>query len=128
LANERFSGKGHARHICKACSKLDASEKQYRQALANLDRAYRHSYPFIHKSRQKWFDSLATSPNEKIRKLHADVTAQMAAEREERRRLREEDERAMEAEDARFQEPGAADEDTDYDQPDADILDDEIPF
>lgn len=96
LANERFSGKGHARHICKACSKLDGSEKEYRQALADLDRAMRHTYPFIHKSRRKWFDALATSPNEKIKKLHAEVTADMAREREQRRRLREADERAME--------------------------------
>ncbi len=26
-ANEKFSGKGHAAHICKACSRLSASEK-----------------------------------------------------------------------------------------------------
>ena len=26
-ANEKFSGKGHAAHICKACSKLSAAEK-----------------------------------------------------------------------------------------------------
>lgn len=26
-ANEKFSGKGHAVHICKACSRLSAAEK-----------------------------------------------------------------------------------------------------
>ncbi len=26
-ANEKFSGKGHAAHICKACSCLSATEK-----------------------------------------------------------------------------------------------------
>ncbi|MDD4509303.1 MAG: hypothetical protein PHY23_00055 [Oscillospiraceae bacterium] len=26
-ANEKFSGKGHAAHICKGCSKLSAAEK-----------------------------------------------------------------------------------------------------
>ncbi len=26
-ANEKFSGKGHAAHICKACSRLSAAEK-----------------------------------------------------------------------------------------------------
>ncbi len=26
-ANEKFSGKGHAAHICKACSRLSVAEK-----------------------------------------------------------------------------------------------------
>lgn len=26
-ANEKFSGKGHAAHICKSCSRLSAAEK-----------------------------------------------------------------------------------------------------
>lgn len=26
-ANEKFSGKGHANHICKACAKLSAEKK-----------------------------------------------------------------------------------------------------
>lgn len=38
LPNERFSGKGHARHLCKECAKLGVEELEYRQALRNLER------------------------------------------------------------------------------------------
>jgi hypothetical protein len=31
-ANERFSGKGHARHLCKDCEKLGSAELEARQA------------------------------------------------------------------------------------------------
>jgi hypothetical protein len=31
--NERFSGAGHARHLCKDCQKLGAEELTYRQAV-----------------------------------------------------------------------------------------------
>lgn len=127
LANERFSGKGHSRHICKECSKLDGSEKEYRQAVADLDRACRHAYPFIHRSRRKWFDSLATSKNAKIQKLHAEVSARMTAEREELRRLREEGDLALEEEIAWVEEIPQDEDATPYDEP-ADLDDDEIPF
>lgn len=33
LANERFSGRGHARHICRSCAKLGVDELQFRQAI-----------------------------------------------------------------------------------------------
>lgn len=129
MANERFSGKGHARHICKACSKLDGTEKVYRQALVDLDRARRHTYPLIHKSKRKWFDGLASSANDTIRKLHAEVTAEMTAEREEKHRLREEDERAMEEYAIALENAGAYAEATPYDCPDTDDeLGDDIPF
>lgn len=35
-ANEKFSGKGHATHICKECSKLSASEKAEAMTLTRL--------------------------------------------------------------------------------------------
>jgi hypothetical protein len=31
--NERFSGRGHARHLCKECAKLGQEELAYRQAV-----------------------------------------------------------------------------------------------
>lgn len=102
LPNERFSGNGRGRHVCNACSKLDAGEKRYRQALADLDRARRHTFPFVHKSRRKWFDQLASSPDARVRKLHSEATSQMNAERRQRRRIREEDERALEENEARL--------------------------
>jgi len=116
LSNERFSSKGHGRHSCRACSKVDPGEKECRQVEADLERAWRHTFPFIHKSRRKWFDGLATSSNEKIRKLHAEVTAIMDRERELERKYREEDERALE------QYPAA------LDAGDVERCDDDIPF
>lgn len=35
-ANEKFSGKGHANHICKACSKLSAADKAEAQTITRL--------------------------------------------------------------------------------------------
>lgn len=37
-ANERFSGRGHARHVCRDCAKLGAEELSYRQHLRNIER------------------------------------------------------------------------------------------
>jgi hypothetical protein len=37
-ANERFSGPGHARHLCRDCAKLGPAELAYRQALHDLHR------------------------------------------------------------------------------------------
>jgi len=37
-ANEKFSGRGHARHLCKDCSRLGKEEINYRQATRNMDR------------------------------------------------------------------------------------------
>ena len=36
--NEKFSGKGHAAHICKACSRLSAEEKAERMTLNRMDK------------------------------------------------------------------------------------------
>ena len=35
-ANEKFSGKGHAAHICKACSKLPSEKRSEMMVLNNL--------------------------------------------------------------------------------------------
>lgn len=36
--NEKFSGGGHARHLCRDCARLGAEELSYRQALRDLER------------------------------------------------------------------------------------------
>lgn len=36
--NEKFSGRGHARHLCKDCARLGKEELAYRQAIRNLER------------------------------------------------------------------------------------------
>src|SRR5208282_2570865 len=37
-ANEKFSGRGHARHLCKDCARLGKEELAYRQEIRNLER------------------------------------------------------------------------------------------
>ena len=36
-ANEKFSGKGHARHVCKDCQRLPREERDAVQALRDID-------------------------------------------------------------------------------------------
>ncbi len=43
LANERFSGKGHSRHICKECSKLSHEEIQKKRDTEFLYRVLKQS-------------------------------------------------------------------------------------
>ena len=37
-ANEKFSGRGHAQHVCKDCARLGKEELAYRQAIRNMER------------------------------------------------------------------------------------------
>lgn len=41
LSNERFSGGGHARHVCRECSRLGEEELEYRQTVRNIGRVLR---------------------------------------------------------------------------------------
>jgi hypothetical protein len=43
-SNESFSGRGHARHVCRECSRLGKEELEYRQAIRNVDGALRSHY------------------------------------------------------------------------------------
>ena len=49
-ANEKFSGKGHAKHICKECSALPQEKKNELQHINQIDRIA-GKYP---RSRQDW--------------------------------------------------------------------------
>ncbi len=53
-ANEKFSGEGHAAHICKACSCLSAGEKAEAMAMNRL-----MGLPFRHlgESDKKWLEN-----------------------------------------------------------------------
>lgn len=53
-ANEKFSGKGHAAHICKACSALSAAEKSERMTLNRLENMFSDS---ISKQQRKWLEN-----------------------------------------------------------------------
>jgi hypothetical protein len=44
LANEKFSGKGHAGHICKKCSKLSVEERNERKIINKIGSLYRYAF------------------------------------------------------------------------------------
>ena len=39
-SNESFSGKGHANHICKACSKLVVAKRKEKKQLSEVKNSY----------------------------------------------------------------------------------------
>lgn len=53
-ANEKFSGKGHAAHICKACSKLSTAEISERMTLNRLDNMLGGN---ISREQKKWLEN-----------------------------------------------------------------------
>lgn len=49
-ANEKFSGKGHAAHICKTCAKLPMEERSARIMVNKI-----HALPwFLRKEQKEW--------------------------------------------------------------------------
>jgi hypothetical protein len=65
-ANEQFSGKGHARHLCRECATLGQAEIAYRQAVRAIDRLadpFRGIVPLRHR---KAFERFLSHPNERV--------------------------------------------------------------
>ena len=70
LANEKFSGKGHSRHLCRNCQKLGKDELGYREALNNLGRCVGFD-GIISRRRRKQFEPFLAHADPRIRKLAA---------------------------------------------------------
>lgn len=72
--NEAFSGRGHAHHLCKTCSKLGRDELAYRQAVRNFDRLLRDdgSIPRRHRPAAEKFLS---HPSERVREYAREALA-----------------------------------------------------
>ena len=66
--NEKFSGSGHARHICRECARLGSEELAYRQALRNLDRCMTWE-GIIPRKRRKAFEQFLEHEDPRIRAL-----------------------------------------------------------
>jgi hypothetical protein len=66
LPNEKFSGKGHARHLCKQCAKLGTEELSYRQALRDLERCFTWE-GIIPRKRRKSSERFLQHDDERIR-------------------------------------------------------------
>ncbi len=73
--NEKFSGAGHARHLCKECSRLGREELEYRQNLVDLERLVTWE-GIIGRKKRKSFLRFLDHPDPRIRKYAADLDAQ----------------------------------------------------
>ena len=87
-ANEKFSGRGHARHLCRECAKLGSKELAYRQALRNLERCVTLE-GIIPRKRRKSFDRFLDHKNPRIRSLAEEMLAKDAITRAEWRAERD---------------------------------------
>ena len=66
--NEKFSGRGHARHVCRECAKLGAEELAYRQALRNLERCMTWE-GIIPRKRRKSFEEFLDHKDRRIARV-----------------------------------------------------------
>jgi hypothetical protein len=64
--NEQFSRSVHARHLCKDCSRLGASELRFRQELRNLERLVT-SKGIIGRKKRKTFNRFLEHHDPRIR-------------------------------------------------------------
>jgi len=90
-SNESFSGGGHARHVCRDCSRLGKEELEYRQAVRNVDRALRSHYGISRRDRAVLERSLQ-HPDPRVQLYVAELIYQGERERAESRLAWEQDE------------------------------------
>ena len=79
--NEKFSGRGHARHVCKKCAKLGSEELAFRQACRNLERCATWE-GIIPRKRRKSFQAFLNHRDPRIRALAEQMQAEDRATRE----------------------------------------------
>jgi len=84
LPNEKFSGSGHARHLCKDCFRLGASELQHQQDLRNLERLVTWE-GIIGRKKRKAFNRFLEHPDPSIRRYAEELDSR---DREARALLR----------------------------------------
>lgn len=70
--NERFSGRGHARHLCRDCARLGHEDLAYRQGVRNIDRlvGWDGGVPRRHR---KAFDCFLRHENPRLRQYAASI-------------------------------------------------------
>ena len=90
-ANEKFSGSGHARHLCKDCARLGKEELAYRQAIRNLERLVTWE-GFIPRKKRVQFRKYLEHEDERVRAYARQIEAADALAREEQRLHRDLDE------------------------------------
>jgi len=92
-ANEKFSGRGHARHLCKDCARLGKEELAYRQAIRNLERLVTWEGIIPRKKRAE-FCKYLEHENERVRAYAIELQVADTEARAELRREQEMDEPA----------------------------------
>lgn len=83
-ANEKFSGRNHARHLCKECARLGKDELEYRQAVCDMDRLLRGGQRIPRKRREQFRKFLAHE-NERVRRTAEEIELAGALDRAETR-------------------------------------------
>jgi hypothetical protein len=91
LPNERFSGGGHARHVCRECSKLGAEELEYRQTVRDIERVLRSPYPISRRERAS-LERYLQHPNPRVQLYAAKQLFESERQRAEARIAWEENE------------------------------------
>jgi hypothetical protein len=74
VPNEKFSGKGHATHLCKKCQRLPTEEREFRRAQKNLHRCATWE-GLIPRKRRRQFESFLVHPNSIIRSIAHEMRA-----------------------------------------------------
>jgi transposase InsO family protein len=80
-ANERFSGRGHAHHLCKDCAQLGKEELAYRQAVRDIDRLLDWN-GLVRRRQRKSFERFLSHPDERVRRYAEQVAADDTRARE----------------------------------------------
>ena len=93
--NEKFSGRGHARHVCRECARLGAEELAYRQNLRDLERCLTWE-GIIPRKRRKTFERFLHHDDPRIRAYAEEMLKEDLAERAYQRAMREVDEVVLE--------------------------------
>ncbi|MDA0814765.1 MAG: hypothetical protein O3C21_20500 [Verrucomicrobia bacterium] len=91
LPNESFSGKGHAKHLCKKCAGLGVEERAFRQAERNLERCVTLE-GIIPRKKRKQFEAFLTHGDPRIRELALELQKTDALMRSAARDERKEEE------------------------------------
>lgn len=86
--NEKFSGRGHGRHLCRDCARLGEAELTYLQALRNLERCVTWE-GIIPRKRRKTFQHFLAHEDPRIRAAAEELARMDQRERALMRGLRE---------------------------------------
>jgi hypothetical protein len=134
--NEKFSGKGHKKHVCRDCARLGTKELVFRQQIRNLERCFTFE-GLVRRDQRATFERFLRHDDPRVRAEAEKLAAIDAEERALRRRMAEMD--AEEEEEAYLASMTRLDEDLVPDDLDLDELergswsddgesDDELPF